>query len=208
MQAKKKRTPAQSKKKTPTPSSSHKSGRSTSTKKGSTSRSIVAHSGRTAAASEKKTADTGRSLRTALRDAVKHKRSTKVTPKRHSKVKRDWLKPYHWKPGQSGNPNGRPKSNPVTEAYRDILEARIPGDPDERTFAQAIAQVMLEGALLGSVKATREITDRVEGRARQSLEINTPAGRPLEVNVTSALDKVYGPGAEAGDADDASSRPN
>ena len=156
----------------------------------------------------KKTPVTGKTLRTTLTDTVKQHRNSKRTVKRNSKAKRDWLKPYHWKPGQSGNPNGRPKSNPVTEAYRDILEARIPGDPDERTFAQAIAQVMLEGALLGSVKATREITDRVEGRARQSLEINTPAGRPLEVNVTSALDKVYGPGAEAGDEADASSRPN
>ena len=36
-------------------------------------------------------------------------------------------KPYQFRPGQSGNPGGRPKKKPITEIYEEILE-----DPELR----------------------------------------------------------------------------
>jgi len=47
------------------------------------------------------------------------------------------LKPF--KPGQSGNPGGRPK-NPLTDALRHRLAEIVPGDPKKRTWAAVAAQ--------------------------------------------------------------------
>ena len=33
----------------------------------------------------------------------------------------DWLKEYHWQKGQSGNPNGRPKTRTLKEYAREFL---------------------------------------------------------------------------------------
>jgi Family of unknown function (DUF5681) len=43
-----------------------------------------------------------------------------------------------WKPGQSGNPGGRPKRMPLTDVTREKLPQLIPGDETGRTFAEAI----------------------------------------------------------------------
>ncbi len=71
------------------------------------------------------------------------------------------LKP--WKPGQSGNPGGRPKRDAITAALRDQLQSKMPGR-DERTVAEAIAFVLVKRALRGDVRAIREIMDRTEGK--------------------------------------------
>ena len=34
-----------------------------------------------------------------------------------------------WKPGQSGNPGGRPKTAPLSHACREVLAQPVPGDP-------------------------------------------------------------------------------
>ena len=40
-----------------------------------------------------------------------------------------------WKPGQSGNPKGRPKSITLSEAYRRELAKVDPNDAEGRSFA-------------------------------------------------------------------------
>lgn len=73
-----------------------------------------------------------------------------------------------WKPGQSGNPGGRPKRKPISDAYTAILEAK---NTDGVTGAQMIALAMFKQALKGNVQAVKEITDRVEGALRQSVDV-------------------------------------
>lgn len=106
--------------------------------------------------------------------------------------------PTAWKPGQSGNPAGRPKYRTLSEAIRAKLrEKAAAGDT---TYADAIAQCLVEiasgefvgmmGVSAAIVSAVKEIGDRTEGKARQVIEIDPVAnaqntlanllGRPVE----------------------------
>ena len=79
-----------------------------------------------------------------------------------------------WKKGiPSPNPGGRPKTAPFAHACRELLAAPLPDDPEGRTYAEAIAQTLAKKALAGDIRAAQEIADRAEGRARQSVEIQS-----------------------------------
>ena len=66
-----------------------------------------------------------------------------------------------WKPGQSGNPNGRPKKGlAITDIMREMLEER----PEIR---KALSAKLFELALKGDLAAIREVMDRLEGRPLQ-----------------------------------------
>jgi Family of unknown function (DUF5681) len=81
------------------------------------------------------------------------------------------LKPP-WPKGTSGNPAGRPKTITLSEAYRNALAQPVPNDPENRTFAEVIARSMVIAAAKGDVSSAKELADRVEGKARQALDIN------------------------------------
>jgi hypothetical protein len=80
--------------------------------------------------------------------------------------------PYKWKPGQSGNPGGRPKKKPVTELYEQILN-----DPANMELVEkAIVKALIKGNM-AMVLQLKEMTDRVEGKVTQ----------PIEADVTVSL---------------------
>jgi hypothetical protein len=79
------------------------------------------------------------------------------------------LKPF--KPGQSGNPAGRPKSITLSEAIRLQLAKKV-SDGSDYTYAEAIAQVLCVAAVKGNVNAAREIADRTEGKPKQSVDLD------------------------------------
>lgn len=79
-----------------------------------------------------------------------------------------------WKKGSSGNPGGRPKSRLLSEALRNRLAEVKPGDPAGRTYAEVVAENLVEIACSegpGAVHAASEIADRLEGRSRQQIEV-------------------------------------
>ncbi len=80
--------------------------------------------------------------------------------------------PTAFKPGQSGNPAGRPKSITLSEAFRRQLSQPMPDDPEGRTFAEVIAERTCVAASGGDVSAAREIADRTEGKPRQSVDVD------------------------------------
>jgi len=92
------------------------------------------------------------------------------------------LKP--WPKGVSGNPGGRPRKQPITEAYLEVAGRTVPGDSRGRTYAQAAAERQFRAALKGSTSAIREIADRLEGKPQQRIEVTNVedflAGRSTE----------------------------
>src|SRR5262249_6669713 len=77
-----------------------------------------------------------------------------------------------WKPGQSGNPDGRPK-DALSRILREIVEAEWRAG---LTIGEHIAWAIVKKALRGSLSAATLILDRTEGRPRQALDLSyTPA---------------------------------
>jgi hypothetical protein len=82
-----------------------------------------------------------------------------------------------WKPGQSGNPGGRPKRTPLVDASREVLAEPVPDDAEGCTGARVIAEMLLAKAVKGDIAAAKELADRAEGKPRQSLEIENTSLR-------------------------------
>jgi hypothetical protein len=74
-----------------------------------------------------------------------------------------------FKPGESGNPNGRRGS--VVDALRRKL-AESNSQNNQRTNAEAIADQLIALACQGEVAAIRELLDRTEGKPKQALDID------------------------------------
>jgi Family of unknown function (DUF5681) len=92
------------------------------------------------------------------------------------------LKP--WQPGQSGNPGGRPRKKPITEALIELLAEIPPGKKKEN--ARLLAEKLLSMARGGSVAAAHEILNRIEGKVTTILGGPDGAGIPLDVNMDKA----------------------
>lgn len=100
-----------------------------------------------------------------------------------------------FKPGQSGNPKGRPKSITLSEAYRRELAKVDPNDPERRSFAEVLAEQMIIKAMSGDVSALRELGDRTEGKARQSIALSMEKREQLE----QAIDGIIRDAEQAGE---------
>jgi hypothetical protein len=71
----------------------------------------------------------------------------------------DHLESYRWKPGQSGNPAGRPRGIPdLASAINRMLEG---DDADGRPRMDVIAEKLLELFMDGHPVAIREVTRRL-----------------------------------------------
>jgi hypothetical protein len=98
-----------------------------------------------------------------------------------------------WKPGQSGNPGGRPKRKPLTDAYAALLDKPIPPDmarqlklDESTTYAQVIAISLVREAVKGKVQAAAEVADRVEGKITQP--ISGPEGGAIPIANLTPID--------------------
>ena len=80
-----------------------------------------------------------------------------------------------WRPGQSGNPGGRPKKRVLDEILTELLEK------DGAKEASAIALSVLRKAKDGDLRACQFIAERTQGRPPQALQISGEDGGPLEI---------------------------
>jgi hypothetical protein len=84
-----------------------------------------------------------------------------------------------FKKGEVANPNGRPKGvpNSKTRLLRllEIVQVQtnpITGEKEEFSVAERLDLMVLQKAFKGDLRAYQEILDRLEGRAKQTTDIN------------------------------------
>lgn len=93
-------------------------------------------------------------------------------------------KPWLFKPGQSGNPAGKPKgtkhfSTLLMKVLKEQIELKGVG---KVSLDEAMSMAIARKAVRGDVRAFEAITDRVDGRPAQS----------MEVQVTTPPTPIYG----------------
>lgn len=87
-----------------------------------------------------------------------------------------------FKPGQSGNPAGRPKGVPLfATVIRQQLAAR---DAEGRSAAQRVVAKLVEMAVAGNVQAASLLVERVDGKLPQPIDQKHEGG--IEVVVRRA----------------------
>ena len=100
------------------------------------------------------------------------------------------LKP--WKPGQSGNPKGRPpKVRTIPDILRRLGQERV--KDGEQTRLEAVLRKVYDLALEGQAWAVQFIAERTEGKAPERLQAQVSMDQPLVV--PKALVAVDGGGA-------------
>ena len=73
-----------------------------------------------------------------------------------------------FKPGQSGNPGGRPKGRSITAQINKLIERGYKG----KDVAEMLAKRALDLALAGDITFWREFVERHEGKIRDTLDMN------------------------------------
>ena len=84
-----------------------------------------------------------------------------------------------WKPGQSGNPGGRPKKKPITELYEKMLADPVLLDAIEDAVKKAVSK-----GSMAMVLQLKEMAERVEGKITQPIEAT------VNVSATETVRKV------------------
>ena len=101
-----------------------------------------------------------------------------VVPEKQIENKRK-LPHSAWKPGQSGNPNGRPpKGLALTDVMREMLEK----NPE---IKQEILKKLLAGAAKGDLAFIKEVLDRIDGKPNVTADIHNTG------EVVVVPDEVY-----------------
>lgn len=114
------------------------------------------------------------------------------------------IAPYRFRPGQSGNPGGRPKKQPITSEYEKLSDKTLPeklrnilndqcGEellPEGSTFAQGNAvRRYLDALEKGDTSAAREIREAIEGKSKVRVEVSGPEGGPVETVYSELSDQ-------------------
>ena len=116
------------------------------------------------------------------------------------------LEPYRWKPGQSGNPNGRPRK--ITDVIKELLGDELKCElspsqvkefimrcmemnPDEliqisesRTapvFLVATAKALIKDMESGRTQTLENVFDRVMGKPKQDIGLTGKDGEPFSL---------------------------
>jgi hypothetical protein len=84
----------------------------------------------------------------------------------------DKIIPFRYKPGQSGNPSGRPKGLIGAALFKQLRKSG--GKDLERIVAGIIAS-----ATKGDAKAFNAIRDSIDGRPTQSIDLNAEVSMSL-----------------------------
>ena len=91
-----------------------------------------------------------------------------------------------WKKGQSGNPNGRPKSGfALNEYITDLANVEL---EDKKTMLESVVNTVYQEALSGNMTAVNFLADRILGKPSQSIGIKDVSDEPIKVFDIDGLD--------------------
>ena len=91
-----------------------------------------------------------------------------------------------FKPGQSGNPNGRPLKGKILTSYLESELNKVdPNDEHHRTRGEVLAQKVLDMAMKGHGIALKEVWDRIDGKVTQP--IGADADMPITIQLVPAM---------------------
>lgn len=100
-------------------------------------------------------------------------------------------KPWLWKPGQSGNPNGRPpKGHSITDTIRAMMD-------EKPEIKKALGAKILQMAVEGDITAIKTIWNYLDGMPLQKSEIGGTDGKSITLTVLRGAD--YIPATESAD---------
>ena len=76
-----------------------------------------------------------------------------------------------FKPGQSGNPKGRPRKLPALDKLLAEVLGYEEGQPEETAKAKEILSALYAKAVKGDTRAAEIILERAYGKAKQSISM-------------------------------------
>ncbi len=129
------------------------------------------------------------------------------SPSDHGTSARQGVPPieYRWKPGESGNPGGRPSRKPLTDAIRKLL------DMDRATFETYEPATVAEQMALDTIRNAKtdprfatHMYDRAEGKVADTVHVEG-GPQPLQIVLAEAVRPVDQPDAESNTRDPAQS---
>lgn len=106
---------------------------------------------------------------------MNHLNGDSKTPEEQAKNRRNGVSPvngiappadHRFKPGQSGNPGGRPKGRSITAELRDMLDS----EKDGGSLAKAMAAKAFEFAQKGDFRFWNAILERLDGKLIEKME--------------------------------------
>lgn len=100
------------------------------------------------------------------------------------------IEQHKFKPGESGNPNGRPKgSRNRSTLVREWLEVKqkeknpLTGQVEELEQQDLITLALIKKAKKGDVQAYKELMDSAHGKIEQKTDITSKGQKLFQVNI-------------------------
>ena len=95
-------------------------------------------------------------------------------------------KATRWKPGQSGNPDGRPpKRECLTSLLKEEIEKVNPEDTEGRTWKELLVLATMQLALQGNRGALKEIWERMDGKVQQAVAFEDHQAEKVDVEAAA-----------------------
>jgi hypothetical protein len=96
---------------------------------------------------------------------------------------------FRWKRGQSGNPKGRPRKEPLTDILRQVLAEKMPNGPDRRHAR--LDQVLVRNWVLEAIRTKDtativEIFNRIDGKVQGRIALGGDDGEPIRIQPIDA----------------------